>query len=90
MTKAELTKEEVLEKFKDVELKFSRYYKYTFTFEGKCGDYTISMGIGGNAGDIYRYEVTADATETIGNGCYIHLIVLHKDQVESVFEEWDY
>ena len=85
-----LTKEEVLEKFKDVELKFSRYYKYTFTFEGTYGDYTISMGVGGNAVDIYRYEVTANEVETIADEYYSYLVIRHKDVPGTVFEDWNF
>lgn len=55
-----LTKEEVVKKFGDVELKFCRYYKYSFYY--KCfeltGMYRFEASFGGSSEDIYKSEVT--------------------------------
>lgn len=52
---------EALEKYGETMLTFSHYYKYSFTFSGFAEDGTgITMETGGNADDIYRYEVTND------------------------------
>ena len=63
---ADMTKEEVFEKFKDLPLTFDHYYKYTFTFVGRNEEYTVIADVGGNSEDIYRQEVSADCTETLG------------------------
>jgi len=58
-----LTKEEVNEIFKDVELRFYSYYKYSFTLwaihEPEIGDpgYMIFASLGGSADDIYRLSL---------------------------------
>lgn len=61
-----ITKEQFIEKYGDVKVKFSRYYKYAFTFYGKTADgRSISVTTGGDVDDIYRTEVAADYAETI-------------------------
>jgi hypothetical protein len=61
-----MSKQEFLEKFGDVKVKFSSYYKYTFTFVGTADDGTqVSVRAGGNSDDIYRFDVAADYAETV-------------------------
>ena len=43
----------------------SSYYKYTFTFVGEYEGEYISIGVGGQSDDIYRFEVSAGYKETI-------------------------
>jgi hypothetical protein len=53
-----LTKEQFLEKYGDVRMYFTSYFKYTFSFEGKTPNGEIlKASIGGNPDDIYRLEV---------------------------------
>ena len=60
--------DEFLEKYGGVKVTFSSYYKYTFLYTGELPDGgRISVGYGGNADDIYRYEVGADCEETVGS-----------------------
>ena len=60
----ENTLDEIIEKYCDVELSFTRYYKYKFTFAGKLPDgRTITILTGG--GDIYMSEFSAK--EKIGD-----------------------
>jgi len=55
----------VLERYGDVPVVFTSYYKFTFTF---CGDVvaldgkpaTLSVSIGGSSDEIYKTSVTAD------------------------------
>jgi len=55
-----MTAEQVIEKFEGKLLKFSHYYKYTFSFVGYTDDgYKITCNYGGFADDIYRYNVSA-------------------------------
>ena len=61
-----MTRKEFYEKYGDVKVKFSSYYKYTFTYTGNLPDGgRISVDCGANADDIYRFEVGADCEETI-------------------------
>ena len=56
-----MTQEEFYEKYGDVKVKFSYYYKYTFNFVGELLDGgQISVGCGGNADDIYKFDVSAN------------------------------
>jgi hypothetical protein len=53
-----MTAEEVMEKFNGKVLKFSSYYKYTFSFVGYTDDgYKIVCKYGGSSDEIYRYSV---------------------------------
>ena len=56
----QLTDTEVEEKFKHLKLKFSRYWKYEFFFEGEVDNYRVIVSQGGDPDDIYRYEVRSD------------------------------
>ena len=61
-----MTREEFIEKYGDVKVKFSDYYKYTFNYTGSLPDGgKISIGYGGNADQIYRYEVVSDKEKTV-------------------------
>lgn len=53
-----MTKDEFLDTYKNVEVSFTEYYKYTFTFRGisENGD-TIECSCGGTSEEIYRFEV---------------------------------
>lgn len=53
-------------KYGDVKVKFSSYYKFAFFFEATLenGD-IITVSVGGNSDDIYRFEVIADREETV-------------------------
>ena len=44
-----------IEKYGHIRVKFSSYYKYSFTFTNGF----ITVGSGGNHDDIYRMEVSA-------------------------------
>jgi len=61
-----MAREEFIEKYGDVKVKFSDYYKYTFNYTGSLPDGSkISIGYGGNDNDIYRHEVVSDKEETV-------------------------
>jgi len=63
-----MTTEEFVQKYGDVKVKFSSYYKYTFDYTGdlpKGGK--ISVGVGGSGDDIYKFEVVADIERTISS-----------------------
>ena len=63
-----MTGEQVQEKFGNVLLKFSNYYKYTFTFTGRTDDgYKITCWYGGSSDEIYRYDVNAESEYSLGD-----------------------
>jgi len=55
-----MSKYEFIEKYGDVKVKFVSYYKFTFVYQGEVDGKTITVGIGGNADDIYRLDVSPD------------------------------
>ena len=66
------TKEEFIEQHKDVIVSFSDYYKYTFYFTATIGDPenptgTLRLGYGGDSSDIYKLEVSATDSYTVGD-----------------------
>lgn len=63
----ELTQEEVIEKFGDVKMKFDHYYKYTFYFIGEKDGYVFEGSFGGDSGEIYRSEVSANDFICVGD-----------------------
>ena len=61
-----LTEEEMFEKYGDIELNFSHYHKYTFTYVGDdCHGKTFSALIGGNSDEVYNLEVSCDDVQSI-------------------------
>lgn len=57
------------EKYKDVQMTFHNYYKFTFGFVGVAPDGTkVSAEIGGSSEDIYRFEVIAGKSYRLGDG----------------------
>lgn len=60
--------EEFEKLYSDVDLTFSGYYKYEFTFIGTAPDGTkIYDDYGGNADDIYRHSVGSGEVRKVGN-----------------------
>lgn len=62
-----ITSEDAVSKYKDVELTFSHYYKYCFSFIGTADDGAkITAVIGGDPGNIYREEVFNNEKRILG------------------------
>lgn len=63
-----MTPEQVQEKFDATLLRFSHYYKYTFTFTGRTDDgYKVTCWYGGSSDEIYRYDVDAEREYLFGD-----------------------
>ena len=78
-----LSKEEAFERYGNVRCQFSDYWKYTFSFSGAADDGAqITLLTGGNADDIYRYDVGPKTTKTMADA---YSIVIAKDG-ETIFE----
>lgn len=56
-----MTKEQMLEKYGEVEVSFDSYYKYTFYFTGEHEGKTIDVSVGGDSDDIYKFNVSRNA-----------------------------
>lgn len=83
-----MTRNEFYEKYGDVIVKFSSYYKYTFYYSATLPDgSTISVGYGGNSDDIYRFEV-ANNEEVSVNSLYPFEGTVYKDgeRIEGFFD----
>lgn len=61
-----MTVEQVNEKFAKAKLKFRSYYKYTFAFGATFDGCQIIARLGGNADEIYKLEVKAEAEMDFG------------------------
>lgn len=61
-----MTKQEFMNKYGDVDVKFSSYYKYTFTFTGEFDGGVVLVEVGGGSSDIYRMEVCSGLSESVG------------------------
>ena len=83
-----LSKEEVYEKLGDVPLSFTSYYKYTFNFAGVFDGYSIYASIGGNAEDIYRYDVCPESKLYLAQDQHYSLTVSKDNQ--EVYSEYTY
>ncbi len=58
--------EKILEKYLGVELTFSHYYKYKFTFIGYVkGGIKIVANYGGDYDDIYRFDLKNNQKEML-------------------------
>lgn len=88
-----MTKDEVINKFSEVELSFDYYYKYSFTFVGSKDGFKISASFGGNHEEIYKSEVDANDKATLGDenkwSWMWNHIRITKDN-EEVFEWFDH
>ena len=84
-----LTKEEAFARYSQVELWFSHYYKFMFTFTGTASDGAkIYIDVGGDSDEIYRMSVESNLLETVAhlyNGC--HRITISKEG-QILFEEY--
>lgn len=84
----QMTRAEFYEKYGDVEVTFSSYYKYTFTYECTLPDgKRLTVGYGGDSGEIYRHEVTASCVETVERlQPYTGAVYEGTDEVEGFYD----
>ena len=61
-----VARDEFIDKYGSVEVKFFSYYKYVFTYTGTLPDGSkISVDVGGNSDDIYKMSVSSNGVETV-------------------------
>jgi len=62
-----LTDEDVLERYGEIDLTFTSYYKYVFSYIGSApAGVTIHADYGGDADDIYRHAVGNNDKQKVG------------------------
>lgn len=88
--KKECTHEEIIEKYGEVELSFSSYYKYSFTFSYKRDDVEITGSVGGDSDGIYRYELRWDTKKKVKDYRDELNWLSIKEKGEEVFRYTDY
>ena len=84
-----MTKDEFIEAFGEIEVTFSHYYKYTFSYTADLPDGSkLSVSLGGNADDIYREEVSNNHKSSV-SALSPYTGSVYKDEVE-VCSFYDY
>jgi hypothetical protein len=64
----QMTRAEFYAKYGEVEVTFSSYYKFTFTYAATLPDGKwLTVGFGGNSDEIYRHEVATDCAEKVSS-----------------------
>lgn len=87
----EITKKEFDELYGDVEVEFSTYYKFSFTFAGWAPDgKRLIVTVGGCADDIYKMDVIAGEKTKVRDFDARHAGAYDKHDDEPVHEYEDY
>jgi len=81
-----MTKQEFMELYGEVEVKFDYYYKYTFSYVGTIDGHSIQVEVGGDENEIYRHEVSANAYYKINE---LYPCVGRIDKLNVYFDERD-
>lgn len=85
-----LTREEFYERYGNLSVKFASYYKYAFKYVGVAEDgVVVTCYYGGNSSDIYRYNVEADSTETVG-GVFGWIQIVVMDGENEIYSEYNW
>ena len=83
-----MTTEQVMERYGDLPLTFTSYYKYRFSFEATAPDGSlVHASVGGNADHIYRYQLERDSQITLRGHEWSFAYVNDKDGNE-IWKEW--
>lgn len=84
----ELTREQFLDKYGDVEVTFSSYYKFTFTYAATLPNgQRLTVNVGGNSDEIYRFEVTNNEVAMVCRlGPYAGTVYQGTEEVESFYD----
>ena len=83
-----MTRAEFYAKYGDVQVTFSSYYKYTFTYAATLPDgKRLTVGYGGNSDEIYRHEVSASCAETVSSlQPFTGAVYAGTDEVEGFYD----
>ena len=80
--------EQFCEKYGEVKVKFSGYYKFVFSYSADLSDTKrLICRIGGNTEDIYRLEVNPDDEKTVDSlGPFAGAIYENGEEIEGFYE----
>jgi hypothetical protein len=85
----QITKDEFLDKYGNVKVKFDSYYKYMFRFRGELPEGgVLYCSYGGDADDIYRFNIDVDKEETVSTIDPNRGSVYKDDEEVLSFDEW--
>jgi hypothetical protein len=84
----ELTREQFIDKYGDVEVRFSSYYKFTFTYSAQLTDGSyLTVSVGGNSDEIYRFKVANNEVVTVRNlNPYTGSVYQDRQEVEGFYD----
>ena len=84
----QMTRAQFYAKYGDVEVTFSSYYKYTFTYSATLPDgKRLTVGYGGNSDQIYRHEVATSCAEKVSSlHPYIGAVYDGTEEVEGFYD----
>jgi len=84
----QMTRAEFYAKYGDVEVTFTSYYKYTFTYAATLPDgKRLTVGYGGSHDEIYRHEVTTSCAEKVSSlQPYTGAVYEGTDEVEGFYD----
>lgn len=84
----QMTRAEFYAKYGDVEVTFTSYYKYTFTYAATLPDgKRLTVGYGGSHDEIYRHEVSASLAEKVSSlQPYTGAVYEGTDEVEGFYD----
>lgn len=91
--KMEITHDEFIEKYADVRMTFSSYYKYEFTYIGQTDDgVKVSVTYGGDANQIYRFSLDAGHNFLLGETAmtFKRGVSERIDTKEELFDFYDF
>ena len=85
---AKMTRTEFYEKYGDVEVTFSSYYKFSFKYSASLPNgQRLVVGYGGNSDEIYRHEVSAGSNETVSRlGPYMGYVYAGSEEIEGFYD----
>jgi hypothetical protein len=83
----DMTALEFITEYGDVDVTFSYYYKYTFTYSATLPDGKIlKVQYGGNSDQIYRHEVDTLSVKVRHLGPFAGSVYEGDDEVESFYD----
>lgn len=83
-----ITKDQFIEKYGDVLVEFSNYYKFTFTYIATLPDgASITVDMGGDSAEIYRHEVVPNLKTPIRSlDPYSGFVCMNGEMIESFYD----
>lgn len=84
---SKLNEKEFLELYGEAKVVFTSYYKYSFSFRGEFNGKSIYVSVGGNADDIYRFDVDAGKEYAVKQLCISHAEVREGETTIAEFTD---